>query len=184
MSFLVRTLSLCLVLTTIFLSVSPFSHSLVAMSSLALSGVHRMNRLAEKAEHRLENFYYEALPFSRHDINLEFHEENLKPERLTKAPGYASIDPSTMRICKWYQESTREDDDPHSPSSIRVKELTGAERMSYQVSITRIPFEVGKRCLVPLLTTIFHKHAAFFSTIWVPSTGRMTREPEQAYCQR
>ena len=101
MSFLVRTLSLCLVLTTICLSVSPFSPSLVAMSSLAPSGVHRVNRWTEKAEQRLENFYCEARAFSRNDINLEFDEENLKPERLTKAPGYAGIDQSTMRIGEW-----------------------------------------------------------------------------------
>ena len=37
-----------------------------------------------------------------------------------------------MRISKWYLESTREDDDPHSPSSIRVCDLTGAESMSNQ----------------------------------------------------
>ena len=107
MSFLVRTLSVCLVFTIMFLSVSPFSPSLVAMSSLAPSGVHRVNRWAEKAEQRLENFYYEALASSRHDINLEFDEENLKPDRLTKAPGYASIDPSTMRISKWYHSRER-----------------------------------------------------------------------------
>ena len=94
----------------------------------------------------------------------------MKPERLTKAPENAGIDPSTMRISKWYQESTGEDDDPHSPSSNRGSDLAGAERMSYQVrepiendedrlamkrgdmspqlpqrvSITRISFEVGK----------------------------------------
>ena len=38
-----------------------------------------------------------------------------------------------MRIGKWYQESIGEDDDPHAPSSIRVSDLSGAERLSYQV---------------------------------------------------
>ena len=85
------------------------------MSSLP-SGVRRMNRWTRNAEQRRENFYYEALAFSRHNNDLVF-EENMKPERLTMAPENAGIDPSTMRISRWYQESTREDDDPHSPSS-------------------------------------------------------------------
>ena len=60
----------------------------------------------------------------------------MKSERLTKASENAGIDPSTMKVRKWYQEPTREDDDPHSPSSNRVSDLTGAERMSYQVRET------------------------------------------------
>ena len=100
MSFLVRTLCLCFVLTTIFLCVSPFSPSLVTMSSSAPSGVRRVNTWTQNAEQRRENFYFEALAFSPHDINLVFDEENMKPGRLTKAPGYAGIDPSTMRISK------------------------------------------------------------------------------------
>ena len=44
----------------------------------------------------------------------------MKLEIITKAPENAGIDPSTMRVSKWYQESTREDDDPHSPSLTRV----------------------------------------------------------------
>ena len=52
MSFLVRTLCLCLVLTTIFISISPFSHSLVTMSSSAPSGVRRVNRWTQNAEQR------------------------------------------------------------------------------------------------------------------------------------
>ena len=47
-------------------------------------------------------------------MNLVFDVENMKPKRLTEAPENAGIDPSTMRVSKWYQESTREDDDPHS----------------------------------------------------------------------
>ena len=126
-SFLVRTLCLCLVLMTIFLSVSPFSPRLVTMSSSAPSGVRRVNSWTQNAKQRRENLYCEALAFLRHDINLQFDEENMKPERLTRAPGYAGIDPSSLRISKWYQESTREDDDPHSSSPNRV------DRMSNQV---------------------------------------------------
>ena len=58
----------------------------------------------------------------------------LQPEKLTKAPENAGIDLSSMRGSKWYQESTREDDDPRSPPSSRVSDVfTGTNRMSYQV---------------------------------------------------
>ena len=103
------------------------------MSPSAPSGVRRVNRRTRNAEQRRENFYYEALAFSVHHINLVFDEDIMKPERLTKAPENAGIDPSTMRISEWYQESIREDDDPHAPSSNRVSDFTGADRMSYQV---------------------------------------------------
>ena len=56
------------------------------MSLSAPSGVCRVNRWTRTAEQHRENFYYEALAFSRHDINLEFAEENLKPKVL-QAPG-------------------------------------------------------------------------------------------------
>ena len=69
-----------------------------------------MNRWTQNAEQRRENFWYEALALSRHDIKLEFDEENMKTERLTTAPGYASIDPSTMRISKWYQLAMKRSD--------------------------------------------------------------------------
>ena len=57
----------------------------------------------------------------------------MRLERPAKAPENARTEPSTMRISKWYQESTREDDDSHSPSSNRVSDFTGADRMSYHV---------------------------------------------------
>ena len=63
--------------------------SLGTMSSSAPSGVRRVNRWTQNAEQRRENSHVEPLAFSRHDINLEFDEENVKPERLTKAPGHA-----------------------------------------------------------------------------------------------
>ena len=47
-SFLVRTLCLCLVLMTIFLSVSPFSPSFVTMSSSKSVGVGRVNKWYQK----------------------------------------------------------------------------------------------------------------------------------------
>ena len=67
----------------------------------------------------------------------------MKPEKLTKAPENAGIDPSTMKMNKWHLEPTREDDDPHFPSSSRVIDaLTGADRTSYQV---REPIENDER---------------------------------------
>ena len=99
------------------------------MSSSEQIGVRRGNRWTRKAaDQRNENFYYEALAFSRHNINVVFDEENMKPEKLTTAPENAGIDPSTMKMKEWYLEPTREDDDPHFPSSNRVSDAlcTGA----------------------------------------------------------
>ena len=116
-----------------FFSVSPFSPSFVTMSSSKPIGVGRVNRWTRNSAERLENHYYESLAFSRHNIDLVFDEENMISERLTVAPENAGIDPSIMRVSKWYQEPTREDDDPHIPSSIRVSDVfTGTNRTSYQ----------------------------------------------------
>ena len=58
----------------------------------------------------------------------------MKQERLRDAPENAGIDPSTIRMSKWYQESTREDEEPHSPSLTRVWDIfSGAGWTSYQV---------------------------------------------------
>ena len=122
MSFLVRTLRLCLFLMTIF-SVSLFSPSFETMLSSKPIGVGRVNRWTRNSAQRLENCSYEALAFSRHNTDLVFDEENIKSERLTVASENAGIDPSTTRVSKWYQEPTREDDDPHIPSSSRVSDV-------------------------------------------------------------
>ena len=136
MSTLVKTLCLSLVLMTIFLTVCyrPFSPSFVTMSSSKPIGVCRVNRWTKNADQRREDYYYDALVFSRHNIDLVFDEENMEPEKLEKAPKNAGIDPSTMRVSKCYRESTREDDDLHLSSSSRVSEvITGTNRSSYQV---------------------------------------------------
>ena len=92
-----------------------------------------MNRWTRNSAQRLENYYYEARAFSRHNIDLVFDEETMKPERLTVARENAGIDPSTMRVSTWYQEPTREDDDSHFSSSSRVSDVfTGTNRTSYQ----------------------------------------------------
>ena len=103
------------------------------MSSSKPIGVGSVNRWTRDSAQRIENHFYESLAFSRHNIDLVFDEETLKPERLTEAPENASIDPSTMRVSKWYQEPTREDDDSHFSSSSRVSDVfPGTSRTSYQ----------------------------------------------------
>ena len=119
-----------------FFSVSPISHSFVSMSSSEPTGIGRVNRWTRNSAERLENHDYESLAFSRHNIDLVFDEETVKPERLTEAPENAGIDLSTMRVSEWYQETTREDDDSHFSSSSRMSDgLTGADRTSHQVPI-------------------------------------------------
>ena len=56
-----------------------------------------MNRWTRNADQRREDYYCEALAFSRHNIDLELDEENMKPERLIKAPEIAGINE------KWYR---------------------------------------------------------------------------------
>ena len=138
---LVKTLCLSLVLMTIFLSVFHFSFSpsFATMSSSKPVGVRRVNRWTRNAGQRLEDHYYEALAFFRHNIDLVFDEEKMQPEKLTKAPENAGIDPSTTRVSKWYRELTREDDDPHFPSSTRVSDVvTGTSKPS---QLLREPIE-------------------------------------------
>ena len=108
---------------TVFLSVFHLlsSPSFVTMSSSNTIGVRRMNR--RNLAQRLEDHCYEALAFSRHNIDLVFDEGKMQPEKLTKAPENAGIDQSIMRVSEWYQESTREDDDPRSSSSSRVSDV-------------------------------------------------------------
>ena len=58
----------------------------MTMTSSKPIGVGRVNRWLRNSAERLENHYYESLAFSRHNIDLVFDEENMKPERLTEAP--------------------------------------------------------------------------------------------------
>ena len=55
-------------------------------------GVRRVNRWPRHPGQRLEDHYYEALAFSRHNINLVFDEEKMQPEKLTKEPENEGID--------------------------------------------------------------------------------------------
>ena len=57
-------------------------------------------RLSPEDDRLREDFYYEALAFSRHTIDLEFDEETMRPEDATEAP-------STMKMKQWYQEHHR-----------------------------------------------------------------------------
>ena len=69
----------------------------------------------------------------------------MQPEKLKGARKRRGIDPSTMRVSKWYRELTREDDDPHFPSSTRVSDVvTGTSKTSYLV---REPIENGEERL-------------------------------------
>ena len=100
------------------------------------------------AAQRREDYYYEALAFSRHNIDLEIDEENMKPERPTKAEEDAGKDPSTMNTRKWYQEPTRKSDGSQLPSSSRASDTrapTGTDRTSYQA---REPLEDDEEMLV------------------------------------
>ena len=72
--------------------------------------VVKSDRLSLDDDRLREDCYYEALAFSRNSINLEFDEEMMKPEKATKAPRNAEIDPSTMKMKQWYQGQDRLND--------------------------------------------------------------------------
>ena len=82
-----------------------------------------------------EDCYYEALAFSRRSINLELDEENMKHEKSTMAPRNSGINPSTMKMKRWYQEQDRVSD---------KNSLTGLERPSYRA---RKLFEIDEERL-------------------------------------
>ena len=135
-SALVKTLWLLMILVTIFLTVChhSFSPSVVPMSLTKPTGVHRLTRWTQNAERQREDYYSDALVFSRHNIDFVFDDENMEPEQLTRAFENADIDPSTMRVSKWHQEPVPKDDDSQSPSTTRVSDVvTRTKRSSYQI---------------------------------------------------
>ena len=47
----------------------------------------------------------------------------MKPARLTEAPDNAGLNPDTMKVSKWYQETTRKNDVPHFSLSSRMSDV-------------------------------------------------------------
>ena len=105
-----------------FLCVSLVSPSFVTMSSSKPTGVGRVNRWSRNSAVRLGNFYYESLPFSQKN-NFVLDEETVKPGRPTDALENAGIDPDTMKVRKWHQETTRKGDVSHLSFSSRVGDV-------------------------------------------------------------
>ena len=141
MSILVKTLCLSLVLMTIFLSVFhfPFLPALRLCHHQNRCGVGRVNRWIRNLAQHLEDHYREALAFSRHIIDLVFDEGKMQPDKLPKAPENAGIDLSSMRGSNWYQESTREDDDPRSSPSSRVSDVFNGTVDDIIIPVTPMP---------------------------------------------
>ena len=77
------------------------------MAALIPHCVVKSDRLSPDEDRLREDYYYEALSFSRHSINLEFDEEIMKPEKATKAPRNSGIDPSSLKKKRWYQGQDR-----------------------------------------------------------------------------
>ena len=88
---LIRMLCLCLALMIFLLGVAPF---LLAFVTTAVSIPHwvvKSDRLSQDEDRLREDYYYEALAFSRHSINVELDEDIMKPEKATEAPRYSGI---------------------------------------------------------------------------------------------
>ena len=55
--------------------------------------VVKSDRMSPEGDRLREDYFFEALAFSRHTIKPEFDEETMKPEKATGAPRNARIDP-------------------------------------------------------------------------------------------
>ena len=95
---LMKMLYLCLALMNLLLGEARPSSRLVIMAVSIPHWVVKSDSMSQDEGSLREDYYYEALAFSRHTINLEFDKETMKPEKATEAPRNAGIDPSTMKI--------------------------------------------------------------------------------------
>ena len=136
MSLSVRTLCLCLVLMTILFQWSTFPFL------PALRPCHHQNRLVFAEWTGGHGILLSALKTIAMKLWRSpgttstwcLMRRKLQQEKPTKAPDNAGVDQSSMRGSKWYQESTREDDDHRSPPSSAVSDvITWTNRMSCQV---------------------------------------------------
>ena len=106
--------------------------SVVIMSTSKPTGVCLVNRWKKGSAERIETYCYESLTFF-----LELDEEVMKSVRLTETSENAGLNPDFMKVSKWYQEMSREDDVPHFSSSSRMSDVAnGTERTSYQARET------------------------------------------------
>ena len=105
--FLIRMLCLCLAPMNLLLSVAAPSSRCVTMAVSIPHWVVKSDRLSLDDDRPREEYYYEALAFSRHSINLELDEEIMEPEKAAKAPRNSGIDPSTMKMKLWYEGQDR-----------------------------------------------------------------------------
>ena len=120
-------LYLCLALMNLLLCVAPPSSSLVTMAILKPHWVVKSDSLSPEEDRLREDYYYEALAFCRHTINLEFDEETMKPEKAAEAPRNEGIDPSNMKMKHWYHGYDRVSDQ---------KAPTGTERSRHASTST------------------------------------------------
>ena len=77
---LMGKLYLCFALMNLLLSVA-LPSSLVTMAVSIPHWVVKSDILSLDEDRLREDYYYEALTFSRHSINLELDEETMKPEK-------------------------------------------------------------------------------------------------------
>ena len=71
---------------------APF-FQLWTMAILIPHWVVNSDRLSPEEDRLREDYYYEAFVISRHIIDLEFHDETVRPQKATEAPKNAGVDP-------------------------------------------------------------------------------------------
>ena len=70
----------------------------------------------------MENHFCESLALCRHNVDLEFNGEVMKPDRYQETPDHAGFNPNTMRVSKWYQKTTLKGDVSHFSSFSRTSD--------------------------------------------------------------
>ena len=111
MSILMRMLCLCLALLNVLFSIA------LPSSNLAIMAVLKPRRV------ETEDYTYEALAFSLRQITLELDEESMKPQMSARTPRNSVINPSTMKMKRWYPDQDRASD---------TTVLTGFDSPSYR----------------------------------------------------
>ena len=136
MSILIRMLCLCLALMNLLFRVAPPSSCFVTMAKLTPhcvvksdNGHWTMTGSVKTTFMKLSHYLDTASIWSSMS-------ESMKPEKATKAPRNAGIDPSTMKMKQWYQGQNRVIDKsqwqwPDDLVSDK-KAPTGTDRASYQ----------------------------------------------------
>ena len=96
--------------------------------------VLKENTQVQEDKQLVEDYYYEALAIVNLRNQFELDEESMRPEIANEKPKNAGVDPETMKMKRWYQDTRRVSDrsEERPREKQRDDDLTGVDRASYQ----------------------------------------------------